>query len=61
VKRLEWFSVTANGVEHPDFFAARATEYAKSVLSFDNVWEDKVPTNSESPKDVGANEISATA
>lgn len=40
VKRLEWFSVTANGVESADFFASRATEYSKSVLSFENVWDN---------------------
>ncbi len=37
---LKWFDVVCNGTVLQDFFANRETSYSKSVLNFDNLWED---------------------
>lgn len=36
---FQWFSVLSSGVENADFFASRVTSYAKSSVSFDDVWD----------------------
>lgn len=39
LKRMSWFDSLTAGVNHVDFFAQRNTEYAKTKISFDDVWE----------------------
>jgi ribonucleoside-diphosphate reductase beta chain len=41
VKRItDWFEPMTSGVEMQDFFAGRVSAYSKSVVSFDNVWNN---------------------
>jgi ribonucleoside-diphosphate reductase beta chain len=39
LERLQWFNVLAAGVEQADFFAARNTNYAKSMADFEDIWK----------------------
>jgi ribonucleoside-diphosphate reductase beta chain len=37
--RMEWFSIIAGGVEAQDFFAQRPSNYSKSTIDWDKIWE----------------------
>jgi ribonucleoside-diphosphate reductase beta chain len=36
---MQWFTVLANGVSHQDFFAGKVTDYSKSNIDWDKMWE----------------------
>lgn len=43
VKRItDWFEPMTSSTEHADFFAGRVTSYSKSVISFENIWENEI-------------------
>jgi len=41
IERCSWFEVLVNGQQHDDFFAVKSTGYARNVLEFSNIWEEK--------------------
>jgi ribonucleoside-diphosphate reductase beta chain len=37
--QMQWFDVLVFGVSHADFFAGKVTEYSKSSIDWDKMWE----------------------
>lgn len=36
---MQWFTVLSSGVSHQDFFAGKVTDYSKSSIDWDKMWE----------------------
>lgn len=41
IEKMSWFDVLGSGVAHTDFFASRVDQYAKGVVDFSGVWNEK--------------------
>jgi ribonucleoside-diphosphate reductase beta chain len=39
IEEMQWFYVLSNGVSHQDFFAGKVTDYTKSGVDWDKMWE----------------------